>query len=178
DPKFALAHARLSASTSNLYHFYEPIEPWKQKAHAEALESLRLQPNLGEGHLALGLYHYYMESNYDDALRELGLAGNALPNDGVVTFARWDVSLMNRDAVAAEKALAACQLDTVASQTGVPLPKSYLQACVDLVRGNVAKARAGFEAARPAIEKTVANSPQDGVRHGQLGLLYAFLGRK
>ena len=281
DPKFALAHARLSASTSNLYHFYEPIEPWKQKAHAEALESLRLQPNLGEGHLALGLYHYYMESDYDAALRELGLAGNALPNDGdvglytaaierrrghwtealtaylraeaidprnsvmlydasqtflglrdwhtaaermdrvlalfpdsfnvriqrayieffwkgstapikaaveslppnldpdgVVTFARWDVSLMNRDAVAAEKALAACQLDTVASQTGVPLPKSYLQACVDLVRGNVAKARAGFEAARPAIEKTVANSPQDGVRHGQLGLLYAFLGRK
>src|SRR5204862_146935 len=220
DPKFALAHARLSASTSNLYHFYEPIEPWKQKAHAEALESLRLQPNLGEGHLALGLYHYYMESDYDAALRELGLVGNALPNDGdvglytaaierrrghwtealtaylraeaidprnsvmlydasqtffglrdwhtaaermdrvlalfpdsfnvriqrayieffwkgatapikaaveslppnldpdgVVTFARWDVSLMNRDAVAAEKALAACQLDTVASQT-------------------------------------------------------------
>jgi len=281
DPKFALAHARLSASTSNLYHFYEPIEPWKQKAHAEALESLRLQPNLGEGHLALGLYHYYMESDYDAALRELGLAGNALPNDGdvglytaaierrrghwtealtaylraeaidprnsvmlydasqtflglrdwhtaaermdrvlalfpdsfnvriqrayieffwkgstapikaaveslppnldpdgVVTFARWDVSLMNRDAVAAEKALAACQLDTVASQTGVPLPKSYLQACVDLVRGNAAKARAEFEAARPAIEKTVANSPQDGVRRGQLGLLYAFLGRK
>src|SRR5438552_4182317 len=84
DPKFALAHARLSASTSNLYHFYEPIEPWKQKAHAEALESLRLQPNLGEGHLALGLYHYYMESDYDAALRELGLAGNALPNDGDV----------------------------------------------------------------------------------------------
>src|SRR5204862_729869 len=84
DPKFALAHARLSASTSNLYHFYEPIEPWKQKAQAEALESLRLQPNLGEGHLALGLYHYYMESDYEAALRELGLAAEALPNHGDV----------------------------------------------------------------------------------------------
>src|SRR5437667_3531089 len=280
DPKFALAHARLSATASFVYHFYEPTETWKQKAHAEALESLRLQPNLGEGHLALGLYHYYMESDYDAALRELGLAGNALPNDGdvglytaaierrrghwtealtaylraeaidprnsvmlydasqtflglrdwhtaaermdrvlalfpdsfnvriqrayieffwkgstapikaaveslppnldpdgVVTFARWDVSLMNRDAVAAEKALAACQLDTVASETGVPLPKSYLQACVDLVRGNATKAHAEFEAARPAIEKTVANSTQDGVRHGKMGILYAFLGR-
>ena len=50
-----------------------------------------------------------------------------LDPDGVVTFARWDMSLMNRDVVAAEKALAACQLDTIASQTGVPLPKSYLQ---------------------------------------------------
>ena len=281
DPRFALAHARLAATTSNLYHFYEPTEPLKQKAHAEALESLRLQPNLGEGHLALGLYHYYMEGDYDAALRELDLAAHALPNDGdvglytaaierrrghwtqalaaykhaeavdprnsvmlydasqtyfglrdwhtaaermdrvlalfpdsfnvkiqrayieffwkgstapikaaletlppnldpdgVVTFARWDMSLMNRDVVAAEKALAACQLETIASQTGVPLPKSYLQACVDLVRGDAGKARAEFEAARPAIEKTVANSPQDGVRHAQLGLLYAFLGRK
>jgi TolB-like protein/Flp pilus assembly protein TadD len=281
DPKFALAHARLSVAASTIYHFYQPTEPWKEKAHAEALESLRLQPNLGEGHVALGLYHYYMDGDYDAALRELGLAANALPNDGdvglytaaierrrghwtealtaylraeaidprnsvmlydasqtffglrdwhtaaermdrvlalfpdsfnvkiqrayieffwkgstapikaaveslppnldpdgVVTFARWDVSLMNRDANAAEKALAACQLDTVASQTGVPLPKNYLQACVDLVRGNATKAHAEFEAARPAIEKTVANSPQDGIRRAQLGLLYAFLGRK
>src|SRR2546423_15087446 len=84
DPKFALAHARLATTTSNLYHFYEPTEPLKQKAHAEALESLRLQPNLGEGHLALGLYHYYMEGDYDAALRELDLAAQALPNDGEV----------------------------------------------------------------------------------------------
>ena len=81
DPKFALAHARLSATTSLLYHFYEPTETWKQKAHGEALESLRLQPSLGEGHLALGLYDYYTEGDYDAALRELRLAGEALPND-------------------------------------------------------------------------------------------------
>ncbi len=281
DPKFALAHARLSATTSNVYHFYEPTETWKQKLHAEALESLRLQPNLGEGHLALGLYHYYVEGDYEAALRELGLAADALPNDGdvglytaaierrrgkmkqalaayqraeqidprnsvmlydasqtyfglrdwrtaaermdrvlalfpdsfnvkiqrayiefywkgstapikaalkslppnldpdgVVTFARWDVALMDREVAAADQALAACQLDMINSQTGVPLPKSYLQACVDLVRGDAAKAQTEFEAALPAIEKTVAGSPQDGTRRAQLGLLYAFLGRK
>jgi TolB-like protein/Flp pilus assembly protein TadD len=281
DPRFALAHARLSATVSSAYHFYEPTEPWKQKAHAEAMEALRLQPNLGEGHLALGLYHYYIEGDYAAALRELDLAAHALPNDGdvglyiaavqrrqghlteaiaayqraevidprnsitlydaaqtyfglrdwrtaaermdrvlalfpdsfnvkiqrayieffwkrsaapikaaveslppnldpdgIVTFARWDVSLMNRDVVAAEKALAACQLDTIASQTGVRLPKSYLQACVDLVRGNAAKALVEFEAARPSIEQTVADSPRDGTRRAQLGLLYAFLGRQ
>jgi TolB-like protein/Flp pilus assembly protein TadD len=281
DPSFALAHARLSATIGALYHFYEPTEPWKQKAHAEALESLRLQPNLGEGHLALGLYQYYMEGDYDAALRELAQAAEALPNDGdvglytaavlrrrgdftqalaaykhaeqidprnsitlydssqtyfglrdwrmaaegmdrvlalfpdsfnvkiqrayiefywkgstapikaalqslppnldpdgVVTFARWDVSLMDRDVDAAEKALATCQLDTISSQTGVRLPKTYLQACVDLVRGDAAKAQAEFEAARPSIEKLVTDSPQDGTRRAQLGLLYAFLGRK
>ena len=281
DPNFALAHARLSVTISNVYHFYEPTEPWKQKAQMEALDSLRLQPNLGEGHLALGLYHYYMESDYDAALRELAMATEALPNDGdvglytaavlrrrgdltqalaayqhaeqidprnpvmlydssqtyfglrdwrtaaermdrllalfpesfnvriqrayidfywkgstapiktalqslppnldpdgVVTFARWDVSLMDRDPDAAEKALAACQLENINSQTGVPLPKGYLQACVFLVRGDTAKAQAEFEAARPAIEKLVADSPRDGTRRAQLGLLYAFLGRK
>jgi tetratricopeptide (TPR) repeat protein len=60
----------------------------------------------------------------------------------------------------------------------VPLPKSYLQACVDLVRGDAAKAQAGFEAARPLLESTVAKSPQDAIRRAQLGLLYAFMGRK
>jgi TolB-like protein/Tfp pilus assembly protein PilF len=281
DPNFALAHARLSLTQSVIYHFYEPTQAWKEKAHAEALESLRSQPNLGEGHLALGLYHYYMESDYDAALRELEIAAHALPNDGdvglytaaierrrghwaralaayqhaesvdprnsvmlydasqtyfglrdwqtaaermdrvlalfpdsfnvkiqrayieffwkgstmpikralqslppnldpdgVVTFARWDVALMDRDVNAAEKALTACQLDTIASQTGFPLPKMYMQACVDLVRGDAAKARSEFEAARPAIEKTVTDSPQDATRRAQLGLLYAFLGRK
>ena len=281
DPKFSLAHARLSATASVMYHFFEPTENWKQKADAEALESLRLQPNLGEGHLALGLYHYYIEGDYDAALGELKLAAEVLPNDGDVglyiaavqrrrgdltqalaayqhaeqidprnsvmlydasqtyfglrdwhtaaermdrvlalspdsfnvkiqrgylefhwkgstapikaalqslppnfdpdgfaTFARWDVSLMDRDADAAEKALANCPLDTITSQTGVALPKTYLQACVFLVRGDTAKAQMEFEAARPAIEKLVKDSPQDGTRRAQLGLLYAFLGRK
>ncbi|PYJ42954.1 MAG: hypothetical protein DME86_04180 [Verrucomicrobia bacterium] len=280
DPSFALAHARLSATESTIYHFFEPTETRKQKADAEAAESLRLHPDLGEGHLALGLYFYYEKADYEKALQEFHLAGIALPNDGdvglyiaavqrrqghwteciaayraaeaidprnsvmlydasqtyfglrdwrtaaermdrvlalspdslnvkiqrgyieffakgstapiktaldqippnidpdgVVTCARWEVSLMDRDPAAAEKALAQCRLESVTSQTGVPLPKSYLQACVDLVRGD-AKAHARFEAARPILEMTVAKSPQDATRHAQLGLLYAFMGRK
>jgi TolB-like protein len=281
DPNFALAHARLSAVTSQIYHWFEPTEANKQKAHAEAMESLRLQPNLGEGHAALGLYLYYEEADYEGALRELRLAAEALPNDGdvglyiaavlrrqgrfteaiaaykraeaidprnqvtlydasqtyfglrdwsnalrgldrvlqlapdsvnvkiqrgyteffakgsttsikaalesipanvdpdgVVTFSRWDVSLMDRDPDAAERALASCRLETITSQPGAPLPKSYLQGCIDLMRNDTARAQIDFEAARPALEKTVADSPQDAIRHAQLGLLYAFMGRK
>jgi TolB-like protein len=281
DPSFALARARLSATESTIYHFFEPTETRKQKADAEAAESLRLRPDLGEGHLALGLYFYYEKADYEKALQEFHLAAIALPNDGdvglyvaavqrrqghwteciaayraaeavdprnsvmlydasqtyfglrdwqtamermdrvlvlapdslnvkiqrgyieffakgstapiktaldqippnmdpdgVVTCAQWEVSLMDRDPAAAEKALAQCRLESVSSQTGVPLPKSYLQACVDLVRGDAAKAQAGFEAARPILEATVAKSPQDAIRHAQLGLLYAFMGRK
>ena len=281
DPDFALAHARLSATTSQIYHWFEPTEALKKKARAEAEQSLRLQPDLGEGHLALGLYFYYEEANYEQALREFDLAARALPNDGdvglfiaavqrrqgqmndaiaaykkaeatdprnqvtlydasqtyfglrdwpnalrgmdrvlalapdsvnvkiqrgyiefflkgstapikaaldsipanvdpdgSVTFARWDVSLMDRDPAAAEKALTACRVETITSQTGVPLPKTYLQGCIDLVRGDNVRAQQNFEAARLALEKTVAESPQGAVRHAQLGLLYALMGRK
>jgi TolB-like protein/Flp pilus assembly protein TadD len=281
DPNFALAHARLSACASQIYHWYEPTDVQKGKARREAEESLQLQPDLGEGHLALGLYLYYEEANYERALREFDLAARALPNDGevalfiaavqrrqghltnaiaayqkaeaidphntvmlydasqtyfglrdwqnalrgldrvlalapdsvnvkiqrgyleffskgntapikaalesipanvdpdgIVTFARWDVSLMDRDQAAAEKALAACRLETIGSPPGIALPKAYLQACIDLARGDNARAQINFEAARPALEKTVADSPQDAARHAQLGLLFAFMGRK
>src|SRR5207237_10049833 len=84
DPNFALAHARLSAVTSQIYHWFEPTEANKQKAHAEAIESLRLQPNLGEVNTSLGLYLYYDESDYEGALRELRLAAEVPPNAGDV----------------------------------------------------------------------------------------------
>jgi tetratricopeptide (TPR) repeat protein len=101
-----------------------------------------------------------------------------LDPDGVVTFARWDLNLMDRDTSSADKALANSPLDTITSQTGVPLPKSYLQACIELVRGDTAKAQAQFEVALPLVEQLVAESPQNGTRRAQLGLLYALLGRK
>src|SRR5438874_12021266 len=84
DPNFALAHARLSAVTSSIYHWYVPTDSLKRKARSEADESLRLQPDLGEGHIALGLYFYYEEGQYQQALGELNRAAQALPNDGDV----------------------------------------------------------------------------------------------
>ncbi len=281
DPNFALAHARLSAVMSMIYHWFEPTQEVRETARREADESLRLQPDLGEGHLALGLYFYYEEANYDQALRELNLAAKTLPNDGdvglyiaavqrrqgnlteaiaayqkaeaidprnsialydaaqtyfgirdwpnaikgmdrvlalapdslnvkiqrayieffwkgstspikavlesfapnldpdgVVTFSRWDVSLMDRDPDAAERALTSARLENFVAPTGVPLPKSYLAGCVALVRNDVARAQQEFEAARPILEQVVMKSPQDGIRHAQLGFLYALMGRK
>jgi len=281
DPNFALAHARLSAVMSTIYHWFEPTEEIKQAARREADESLRLQPDLGEGHLALGLYFYYEEGNYQEALRELNLAAKALPSDGdvglyiaavqrrqgdltqaiaayqkaeaidprnsvtlydaaqtyfgirdwpnavkgmdrvlalapdspnvkiqraymeffwngstapikavlesfapnldpdgVVTFSRWDVALMDRDPDAAERALTSARLENFVAPTGVPLPKSYLAGCVAVVRNDAARAQQEFETARPILEQVVMKSPQDGIRHAQLGFLYALMGRK
>ena len=281
DPNFALAHARLSAVMSQIYHWFEPIQEVKETARREADESLRLQPDLGEGHLALGLYFYYEEGNYQEALRELNLAAKTLPNDGdvglyiaavqrrqghlseaiaayhkaeaidprnsitlydaaqtyfgvrdwpnavkgmdrvlalapdslnvkiqraymeffwkgstapikavlesfapnldpdgVVTFSRWDVALMDRDPDAAERALTSARLENFVAPTGIPLPKSYLAGCVALMRNDAGQAQHEFETARPILEQIVIKSPQDGIRHAQLGFLYALMGFK
>ncbi|HMH02618.1 MAG TPA: tetratricopeptide repeat protein, partial [Candidatus Udaeobacter sp.] len=281
DPNFALAHARLSAVMSMIYHWFEPTQEVKETARREADESLRLQPDLGEGHLALGLYFYYEENNYEEALRELNLAAKALPNDGdvglyiaavqrrqghfaeaiaayqkaeaidprnsvtlydaaqtyfairdwpnavkgmdrvlalapdslnvkiqraymeffwkgstapikavlesfapnldpdgIVTFSRWDVALMDRDPDSAERALTSARVENFVAPTGVPLPKSYLAGCVALIRNDAARAQQEFETARPMLEQVVMKSPQDGIRHAQLGFLYALMGRK
>ena len=281
DPNFALAHARLSAVMSQIYHWFEPTQEVKETARREADESLRLQPDLGEGHLAIGLYFYYEESNYEEALRELNLAAKTLPNDGdvglyiaavqrrqghlteaiaayqkaeaidprnsitlydaaqtyfgirdwpnavkgmdrvlalapdspnvkiqraymeffwkgstapikavlesfapnldpdgVITFSRWDVALMDRDPDAAERALTSARLQNFVAPTGVPMPKSYLAGCVALMRNDAARAQQEFETARPILEQVVMKSPQDGIRHAQLGFLYALMGRK
>jgi hypothetical protein len=85
---------------------------------------------------------------------------------------------MDRDPDAAERALTSARLENFVAPTGVPLPKSYLAGCVALMRNDAALAQHEFEAARPMLEQIVMKSSQDGVRHAQLGLLYALMGRK
>jgi TolB-like protein/Flp pilus assembly protein TadD len=86
DPAFPLAHARLSATLSRIYHWFDPTDERKTRIKKSADKALELKPDLGEGHLALGLYYYWTESNYDKALEELRLAAAALPNDSEIGY--------------------------------------------------------------------------------------------
>ena len=99
DSAFAVARARLAAVAAWIYHFYEPTDAWKQRAAAEIQESLRLQPKLGEGHFARGLFFYWLERDYARAVQELRLAQTLMPNStevGTILGAiarregRWD----------------------------------------------------------------------------------------
>jgi TolB-like protein/Tfp pilus assembly protein PilF len=86
DPGFALAHARLSATIARIYHWFDSTDDRKARMKAEAEKALQLRPDLGEGHLALGLYYYWTEANYGKALEEFGLATAALPNDSDIGY--------------------------------------------------------------------------------------------
>src|SRR6184192_3876732 len=81
DPNFALAFAGLSMVESWLYHSSDPVPARREKARLNADEALRLQPDLPEGHLALGFSYYYGDRDYQRALAEFEIAKRGLPNE-------------------------------------------------------------------------------------------------
>jgi TolB-like protein/Flp pilus assembly protein TadD len=109
DPKFAAAFAGLSMAQSWLYHSFEPTPARREKARLNANESLRLQPNLPEGHLALGFSYYYGDRDYERALAEFEIAKRGLPNEAQAYMAigaiqrrqgRWVESTANLEKAA------------------------------------------------------------------------------
>ena len=55
--------------------------PGKIAPGEEAEAALRLQPDLGEAHFALGQCAYWFDQDYERALAQFALAQRALPND-------------------------------------------------------------------------------------------------
>jgi TolB-like protein len=89
DPQFALAHALASRFHSELYWFgYERRRERVDRAKAEAETALRINPELGDAHVALAYYHYYGSREYALARKEIALALRATPNDADV----WDAA--------------------------------------------------------------------------------------
>jgi TolB-like protein/Flp pilus assembly protein TadD len=85
DSTFALASAALAQAHMYLYWF-EPDRTNARLAAAKqaADRALALQPDLGEGHLAMAMYEYWGHRNYDRALEQAELARKALPNSSDV----------------------------------------------------------------------------------------------
>jgi len=103
DPDFALAAAALGRAHMQMYFFEGDRTNARLTAAKSAAEhALALQPNLGQGHYALGLYDYWGHRNYTAATTQLELARQALPNSSTVELllasiarrqGRWDEAL-------------------------------------------------------------------------------------
>jgi tetratricopeptide (TPR) repeat protein len=109
DPNFALAFAGLSMAESWLYHSSNPVSARREKAHLHADQALRLQPDLPEGHLALGFSYYYGDRDYERGLAEFEIAKRGLPNNAQAYLAigaiqrrqgKWQESTANLEKAA------------------------------------------------------------------------------
>ena len=85
DSGFALAYARASILNSGISTaMASDHRARKAKARAQAEEALRLSPNLGEAHMALGLCLYVGAKKYDAALKEFEVAAATSPNNAEI----------------------------------------------------------------------------------------------
>src|SRR5437899_1464880 len=148
DPNFALAFASLSMVESWIYHSFDPTPGRREKARRNADEALRLQPDLPEGHLALGFSYYYGDRDYERALAEFDVASRALPNESEAYFAigaiqrrqgKWAESTANLEKAAA--------LDPKNTSVLTNLIFSYM-------------AQRDYETADKVLERVIAGSPQ------------------
>jgi TolB-like protein/Flp pilus assembly protein TadD len=148
DPKFAAAFAGLSLVESWMYHNFDPTPGRREKARRNADEALRLQPDLPEGHLALGFCYYYGERDYERALTEFEIAKRDLPNEAQAYMAigaiqrrqgKWAESTANLEKAAA--------LDPKNASMLVNLAFNYM-------------AVRNFEAADKTADRAIAVAPQ------------------
>src|SRR5213595_3715137 len=148
DPNFALAYAGLSMVESWVYHGFDPLPARRDKARLNADEALRLQPDLPEGHLALGFSYYYGDRDYERALAEFEIAKRGLPNDAQAYLAigsiqrrqgKWAESTANLEKAAT--------LDPKNTNLLINLCYSYM-------------ALRNFETADKTVDRAIAASPQ------------------
>jgi TolB-like protein/predicted Zn-dependent protease len=103
DPEFADAWALLSEHHSRMYLYYWDRSPERlARAESTAREAVRLQPDLGQAHRALGFYYYWGLGDYESALEHFGTAVTRIPGDAMLHLgiaavyrrqARWSESL-------------------------------------------------------------------------------------
>src|SRR5213083_1159106 len=148
DPTFAAAFAGLSMVESWLYHTSDPVLARREKARLNADEALRLQPDLPEGHLALGFSYYYGDRDYERALAEFEIAKRGLPNEAQAYMAigaiqrrqgRWVESTANLEKAA--------ELDPKNSSVLVNLGYNYM-------------ATRNFEAADKIFDRGIEAAPE------------------
>jgi TolB-like protein/Flp pilus assembly protein TadD len=161
DPNFALAFAGLSLVESWIHHSFDPTPGRREKARRNADEALRLQPDLPEGHLALGFSYYYGDRDYERALAEFEIAKRGLPNESQAYLAigsiqrrqgKWAESNANLEKAAA--------LDPKNTNVLNNLIFSYM-------------AQRDYETADKLVDRVIAASPQSLQARGLKGFIAA-----
>jgi tetratricopeptide (TPR) repeat protein len=126
----------------------------------------------------VGLAYLEVFRNFDPAAgrRILQTIPAGLDPDGLVTTARWELAMLERDYVAAETIGNDPLVEDLSY--GANIPKVFYQGRVALARGDIETAQRCFAAAEPDFATRVRNNPERAEHHSHLGILYALMQRK
>jgi TolB-like protein len=81
DPGFAQAWAQVARTSSLLYRLGVPSPELAERAREAAKKALTLAPNRFEGYLALGMFHDFVQSDFNRALEEYGRGRRLAPDN-------------------------------------------------------------------------------------------------
>ena len=137
--------------------------------------ALAIKPDFVLPRIGLAYLEVFRNGNPAAGRKILENIPASVDTNGLVTVARWDLAMLERDYATAEKILTDAPLENF-SPAG-DAPKTYYQGRLALARGDIESAQRYFAAVRPDAEKRVRDNP-DAARHAQLGLLYAYMQRK
>lgn len=161
----------------NLFYTLTAMREWRQASLAG--EQLR---RVAPDAVVASIQGAYVEFSWRGETTKLKETLAAIPAgvdpDGFATASRWDLCMIERDYAGAEQVLARSPLEGFSYLNTQETPKSYLGGCTALARGDAPLAEQKFALALPKFEAAVSESPLSAERHANLGLLYAFLGRK
>lgn len=136
---------------------------------------LEIAPGSVDARIALAYLEVFRNHNPAAGRKILQKVPTDIDPDGVVIKARWDLAMLERDYIGAEKILTDFPLEDFPRAGDAP--KTFHLGRVALARGDSLSAQRYFAAARPDIEQWVDEEPEDPSRHAQLGLLYAYMFR-
>ncbi|MEW6412621.1 MAG: protein kinase [Candidatus Zixiibacteriota bacterium] len=148
DSNFAEAYAMLARGHASMYwEYFDHNDTRRQLALQAANKALELQPDLVEGHLALGYCYYHCGRDYQSALREFDLALASQPNNAELLNAIAAVQRRQGNMSASVENFArALELD----------PRSHLKAFdVGLTYGMLRQ----YDQAEQYLRRTVALAP-------------------
>jgi tetratricopeptide (TPR) repeat protein len=155
---------------------YSFLHDWPEAARARD-RLVELAPNSYNAKINRAYIDFFSAGDTALLAKVLAAIPPGVDGSGLVTRARWDLAMIQRDYAGADLALDAGTVEEFHSD-GQPIPKSFFRGCVALARGDSATAKGNFDNALPLFEAAVRESPATGLRHANLGLLYAFVGRK
>ena len=120
DPGFALAAAMLGRSHMSMYWFGPDRSDQRlAAARAAAEQALALQPDLGEAHYALALYHYWGFHDYAAAQAQMDLARRTMPNDASIELT--DAAIARRQGKLEQATAGFQHTVTLSPRTSAPL---------------------------------------------------------